>query len=472
MARHIRSVELRAYRPGTSTPHTALTDETLVEVSLTETAQDALDSGTMRLDTTDRGLDAPRITSGDRLELDVQLAGESSRSRYWTAVARDVSDALEAGDISEVTIEATDFPFTVLSFRNADGAFEGVDAGDVLDTIVADDAPELGRSQIQTVGAEVDIQVAGRKLMDVLSQDLAPIGDAVVAADGTDLVFRPLGDVTVKHPLTPAELLAPIDIQRVDDGLVNRVRVDGGSDHAVDDEQLTQSSTARVTDSNRLTTQIETRKSEVARVQLYTVPDADSGDTLTVRLQAARDGSPVAIDDRESDIARRTLDPAFLEADGFTEFQLPAHSLSPGQDPFLIVEAGGAAGHDVGINSSGTPTYQAEFPFPLLARAEAGDSQSQYRRRDRREKDETLQTEQAVQDTAAATLRHQSEPERRVSASAESVRAHRLRPAEAVRLAEFPVADISGRYLVTERQTVLSGTLLRASLTLADANTI
>jgi hypothetical protein len=472
MSRQIRSVELRAFRPGESVAHTTLKDAALVGADITESAQDALDSGTIQLDTTEIGLSAPRVTSGDRLELDVRLAGESAASRFWTAIARDVSDSLEGGNISGVSIEATDFPFTVLSFRNSDGGFEGVDVGTVLDTLVADDAPEVGRSQIQTVGAEVDIEVAGRKLMDVLSQDLAPIGDATVAADGKDLVFKPLGDVGVKHPLTPSDLRAPINIQRVDDQIINRVRVDGGTDHAVDDEQLTQSATTRVTASNRLTTQIETRKSEVDRVQLFTVPDSNSTDNLTVRLQAARNGSPVAINDRESDIARRTLAPEFLEQSGFTEFQLPAHSLSPGQDPFLIAEASGATGHDVGTDGSGTPTFKAEFPFPLLARAEAGDSQAQFRRRDLRRKDDTLQTEQAVQDAAGAELRKRSEPERRVAAAAQSVRAHRVRPAEAVRLSDFPVPDVSGRYLVTERQTELTGTLLETNLTLADVDTI
>jgi len=471
MARHIRDVELRAYRPGDTSPHTTLGAD-LLEVSLTEAAQDALDSGSLRIDATDRGLAGERITSGDRLELDVQLAGEESLSRYWTAIARDVRDTLDGGDVSEVAIEATDYPFTVLSFRNSDGAFDGVDAGAVLDTLVAADAPEVGRSQIEPVGTDVNIQVSGRKLIDVLSQDLAPIGDAVVAADGRDLVFRSLADVGVEHPLTPADLLAPIDISRVDDGLANRARVDGGTDHAVDDQQLTQSRTARVTDSSRLTTQIQTRKSEVARIQLYTVPDTDSSDNLVVRLQAARNGSPVAIEDRSSDLARRVLDPEFLTADGFTEFQLPAHSLSPGEDPFLIVEAEGPDGHDVGTDGTGTPTYEAEFPYPLLARAEAGDSQAQYRRRDHRRKDETLQSEAAVQQAATATLRHRSEPERRVAAAADSVRAHRLRPAEAVRLEGWPVADVAGTYLCTERSTTLSGSLLRTNLTLADTTTL
>jgi hypothetical protein len=470
--RKIRSVELRAYRPGESTAHTTFTDEALIEVSVTETAQDALGSGSIELDTTDRGLNTPRITSGDRLELDVQLAAESSRSRYWTAIARDVTSSLQGGDTSRIEVNATDFPFTVLAFRNGDAGFDGVDAGNVLDSLVADNAPKIGRSQIQTVGVDVTIEVAGQNLLNVLSQQLAPLGDAVVAADGTDLVFKSLNEVNVKHRLTPADLLAPIGIQRVDDELINRVRVDGGNDHKIDDEQLTQSSKKRVTDSTRLTTQIETRKSEVARVQVFTDPDPNSQDNVIVRLQAARNGSPVDVSDRESDIARRVLAPAFLSENDFTEFQMPAHRLPPDQKPFLIIEASGPDGQPIGTDGSGTPTFKSEFPYPLVSFAENSDSQRRFRRRDLREKDQTLQTEEAVKDRATATLKHQAEPKRRVAASAKSARAHRLQPADAVRLEEFPVPGVSGTFLTVSRSSELSENLLRTDLTLTDATTI
>jgi len=469
--RQVQAAELRAFRPGATSAHTVATD-TLVSVELTEAAGDVLDSGTVSLDTTGSRIDNPRISSGDKLELYLRLDGEQTLSRYWTAIARDISDSLGGGTIRRVEIEATDFPFTVLSFRNGDGAFEAVDAGAVVDSLVASTAPEVGRSQIETVGNDATITVSGRRVLDVVTQDLAPIGDALVAADGQDLIFRSLGTVQPKHQLSPADLQAPIEIRRVDDDLVNRVRVDGGTGNAVDDQQLTQSALVRVTDSTRLTTQIQTRKSEVSRVQLYTSPDSTSDDNLVVRLQAPRNGAPVAVNDRESDIARRVLAPDFLEQGGFTEFQFPAHRLPPDEDPFLIIEADGSTGHDVGTDGSGTPTYEAVFPYPLLARAENGDSQDQYRRRDLRRSDETLGSEQAVEDAATAILRHRGQPERRISASAESLRAHRLRPAEAVTVTDVPVSDVAARYLVTERQTTLEGRFLETELTLADARTI
>lgn len=473
MPEPLAAVELRGYKPGASTPFVTLDGSVIESVSITESAQEAMDRGQIEIDNTGGVIDgANRITSGDRLDLWTQLSGEASLSRRWTALARDVTDRLEGGTVASVGIEATDFVFSILSFRTADGSFEGVDVGAIVDTLVEAEAPAVGRSQITTIGRDIDINISGRYLLDVLSEDLAPAGDAVVAADGADLVFRPLGDVDSKHPLTPADLHAPINIPRVDDELITRARIDGGEAHDVDDQQPTQSATARVTDSNRLTTQVQTRKSEVARVQLYTVRDPNSEDTLVVRLQAARDGSPVDVSDRSSDLARRALAPEFLAEDGYTEFQLPDHDLAPGENPFLIVEAEGATGHDVGTDGNGVPTYQAEYPYPLLARSEAGDAQAEYRRRDLRRRDDQLETAAAVREAATAALRHRSEPTRRVSATAASARAHRLRPGEAVRLSELPVADVSGAYLVTERQTEYSGALLRTSLTLADTDTI
>ena len=469
----MRSFEHSSIKPGDDDPFAVVGTDALGPINITETAQDAQDTGTIEVENSaDTVGGDTRITSGDRLELFVQLEGEPSLGRWWTAIARDVSDTVEpAVGIKRTSIEATDFVFTVLSFRAGDGAFEGVDAGDVVDTLVGADAPEVGRSQIHTVGREVDITVSGRFIGDVISQDLADEGDAIVSSDGTDLVFRKLSDVEVKHALRLEDLLSPIEVERVDDDLINRVRIDGGEDHAVDDEQLTQSSTTRVTDTDRVVQKIRTRKSEVARVQLHTEPDPDGDDDLVVRLQADRDGEPVAIDDRSSDLARRSLAAEFLSDGDFTEFQLPDHTLAPEEDPFMIVESG-ETGHDIGTDGNGVPTYQAEYPFPLLARAEAGSSQREYRRRDLRRRDDTLQTERAVQDAASGALRHRSEPARRVAAGANTPRAHRLRPAEVVRLVDIPVDDIGGTFAVTEREMTLDGTLLTTDLTLQDTSTI
>jgi len=471
VTRDVLDAELRAFKPRATSPFVTL--RTIEAFSVTQGANDPIDRGSATIENTDGKLSgANRITSGDRVEIDVQLRGEASLSRRFTAVARDVTDSLEGGGRRTVEIELTGFALTVCSFRNVDGAFEGVDVGTVVDSLVAADAPELDRSRIQTVGRTIDINIQGRRLFDVLTQDLQPAGDAILAGDKQSLVFRSLGDISVKHGLTDADVHAPISVERVDDELRNRVRIDGGVDTAVDDEQLTQSATTRVTDSSRFTQAIETRKSEVDKVQVFTIRDSTSDDNLTVRIQAGRNGSPVDINDRQSDIASRTLAPSFISQTGFTEFRMPNHTLAADAQPFIIIEASGTTGHEVGTDGSGALTFKALFPFPLLARSERGSSIQEFRRRDLRVRDDQLETEQAVQDAAGARLRHRAEPKRRFTATANSIRTHNLRPTDVVSVDSFPVADVSGEFVVTERQTEFAGSQLQTEITLEDTTTL
>jgi hypothetical protein len=468
----LRDVELQAFKPGAASPFLTLTDS-LQSVSATESAQDVLDSVSVTLESTGRPLSGDRITSGDRLEFRTRLAGEQSLTTRFVAMARDITDELTAGGgVRNIDIEASDFVFSVLSFRTSDGGFDAVDAGDVVDSLVADDVPEVGRSQIETVGRDVTISVNGRKTLDVISQDLAPAGDALLVQDGTDLVFKSLNRVTPQFNLTLDDLHTPVSVQRVDDELINRVRVDGGIDSALDDEQPTQTGTVRVTDSSRQTFQISSRKSEIDSVQIFTVKDSTADNGLVVRLQAARNGSTVDPTDTESDVARRELAPEFIAQNGFTEFLLPAHDLAPAEDPFVIVEGAGSTGHEIGTDGNGSVTFKAFFPFPLLARASSGESVTEFRRRDLRRRDEQLESEQAVQDAAQAALRHRAEPKRRLNAAAATPRAHRLRPGEAVRVSDVPVADVSGDYIVTERATSFDGVRLDTELTFEDADTL
>jgi len=471
VTRDVLNAELRAFKPRATSPFVTL--PTIEAFSVTQSANDPIDRGSVTIENTDEKLSgANRITSGDRIEIDVRLRGESSLSRRFTAIARDITDELEGGGRRTVEIELTGFALTVSSFRNVDGAFENTDVGTVVDSLVAADAPEIDRSKIQTVGRSVDVNIQGRRLFDVLTQELQPAGDAILAGDKQSLVFRSLGDISVKHGLTDTDIHAPISVERVDDELRNRVRIDGGIDTAVDDEQLTQSATTRVTDTSRFIQAIETRKSEVDKVEVFTVRDSSSDDNLTVRIQAGRNGSPVDVNDRQSDIASRTLAPDFISQNGFTEFRIPSHTLAADAQPFIIVEASGSTGHEVGTDGSGELTFKALFPFPLLARSERGSSIQEFRRRDLRVRNDQLETEQAVQDVAGARLRHRAEPKRRFSAAANSVRAHNLQPTDIVSVSSLPVSDVSGEFVVTERQTEFVGSQLQTEVTFEDVTTV
>jgi hypothetical protein len=285
-------------------------------------------------------------------------------------------------------------------------------------------------------------------------------------------VFRPLGSPAIQFNLSPNDVHTPILVRRVDDELVNRVRVDGGNDKAIDASQTTQSATVRVTDSTREVFQVPSRKSEFDSVEVFTDKDPAADDGIVVRLQAARNGSPVDPSDTESDIARRELAPPFLSEFGFTEFSLPSHDLAPDDDPFLIIEGAGSTGHEIGTDGNGNVTFRILFPYPLLARGSNGASVTEFRRRDLRRRDDQLNSEQAVQDAVQATLRHRTSPKRRVSAAAATPRAHRLRPGQAVNVSGIPVSDVSGVYIVTERETAFDGVRLDTTLTVQDISTL
>jgi hypothetical protein len=218
--------------------------------------------------------------------------------------------------------------------------------------------------------------------------------------------------------------------------------------------------------------QIPSRKSELDSIDIFTILDPNASEGLLVRLQAARNGSAVDPGDRESDVARQQLPISEMNDGDFTNFDLPDHNLAPADDPFLIVEGAGSVGHRVAVDGNKNLTHRAFFPFFLLGRASNGPSVDEFRRRDLRRKDDQLQSEQAVQDAAQAALRHRSEPERRISAAAATPRTHQLRPGQAVRVLNFPVPDVSGSYIVTERQTSFDGVRLDTDLTFVDATTL
>jgi hypothetical protein len=472
MSRTIVDAELRVYKPGASDPALNIPGGDIDTAELTERAGGRIDQGQFDIENTHGRYDDATITTGARLEFDTQLEGEASLTRRWTAVAKPPKYSLSGSRMRSISIPASDFATQVLEWRQAYRDFEqrqisgSLDA--IVETLLEAEAPELDRSKIASVPQATDLFANGRTLRELIVEDLAPIADAIVAQDGTSLIFEPLADVDVKHALTPGDFRGEVSVDGRDDSLTTLVRVDGGTAHEIDDEQPTQSSTTRVTNTDRITAQVQTRKAEVDRVQIWTNPDSSTSDDLVVRLQADRGGSPVAVGNTQSDLARRRLSSGFLDDGGWTTFLLPDHNLNPGESPWLIVETTGSTGHDVGVDGSGNLAYKAEYPYPLLTRSLDGDAQSEYRRRDHRIRDDSLDTFAGVRDTARAHIRHNNRPTRRISGTAESVRAHNLSPGDAVgtTAADWQGAPVSGEYLVTERKTSYDGERNRITTTL------
>jgi len=481
MVRDLVDSEILATKPGESEPFVTIDPLDIGSVVISERINDAMDSAEIRIDNADGQYSSANgeITSGDKLVFRAQLDGEEQLSEYWTGIVRNPTDILGPGGIKRREIDATDFVFTILSWRNAYQTFEdraisgNEDA--ILNTLLTDLCPEIGQSQIETINKQTDAFLNGRDLYSVVAEDLADIAQAVVGQDGEDIIFKPLDSIVAKHALTPSDFFADIEIERNDDSLANLVRIDGGTDHASDDEQPVQDDYQRVTNTERLTTRIRTRKSEIDRVLVHVRADDASSDDIRVRLQANRDGEPVAIDDTSSDIAFQTLPSDFLATDGLTTFVLSSHTLPPGEQPWLIIEARGETGHEIGVDDAGEPTYRAEYPFPLLARSPSDSSQQEFRRRDHRIKDESLGSLNAVNDKAISYLRRHREPEKTVIGEAQSLRAHRLSPGEAVDMVGWDSVGLSGVWICRERETDYGGsstTNVRTTLTLQEASTV
>ena len=476
MPREIADIEIEATKPGETSPFVTIPSDDIGSVSIDERAHDGTSTGTIVIENADDSYSgSDRITSGDKLTVKTQLDGEASLTGRWTAMTRTVADdgwLSPRESWQELVVEADGFVFATLGWRTVEASFEDEDPADIVDDLVETEAPEIGRGQIEPTGQTTDAFYSGRFLRDVVLEDQAAIGDAFVSQDGTDLVFEPLGDKTPKHDLTPDDVQADVSLERNDARIANRVRVDGGEDHAIDDEQTDQDDTETVTDTDRITHQLSVRKSEVARIQVWTQPTG-SGDPVTVRLQANDDGSPVAPDDPESDIARRELQAPFLADGDFTTFLMPSHTLAPGEGPWMIIESGENGGQDIGVNDNDVPTFRAEFPFPLITRAINDESLGEYRRRDKRETDEQLDTETAVRDRARAVADHNGQPEVMLEASAASDRAHNLRAAEAVTVpdAAWP-GDVPDTFIVLERTTEYANGLLQTELTLQDIDSV
>jgi len=454
MSYDLLDAELRVFQPGDSTPFVIIPPERLLSFDIDERARDRADSGGATVHN-DGGLytGGDRPTTGDRVEFRTQRKGENSLSTRVTGLIRNTTDTLSGADRATLSLNISDFVFSVLQFRRSTNAFDGTDVGQIIDTLVADDAPEIDRSGIDTsTGVTTDYSLNGRTLFDALTRDLAPLlpDGALLAHDGTRLIFRRFPDVSVKHDLTPTDLTAPYQFTFSDQRIQNSIRVDGGQGFDVEDKQTTQSSTTTVTDTNRVTKQLSVRKSELARIDIYTKKDPNSQDNLRVRLQASESGSPVEVGNLQSDIANKQLAPEFLDDDGFTTFRLPSHTFAPNADPILIVDASGATGHDVGTDGSGNLAFRARYPFPLIGRDSDRASQNDFRRRDARQTDDQLKTTTAVNDRAESLLR--PEPRLTLAADAESDRAGDLIPGDVVDVTGFSRPRVHGQYAVTERR--------------------
>ena len=467
MTKQLVDAELAVFKPtnDTDVADATIPSSDLNSVSINSRVQNLVDTGSVKLDN-DRGAYSGVVTSGDRLEFRTRIEGEDALSRRWTGLVRPVTYDKTGPASGTLDLRVDDFVFGLLDIRSVVNAFEGKpisgNADAILNRILANNAPEVDRSQIVDVGESVNVVWNATSLLEAVSE-LADRGDAVASADDTSLVFRPISDIPVEFALQSSDK-GLHTVKENDDSMANQVRVEGGTGVQVDEEQTTQDGWTTVSDSNRVTVQLGTRKSEVTRLELWTDPTrTGSGDNLVARLQADDGGAPAAVNSTESDIARKELSADFLAQDDWTTFLMPDHTL-PDPNPWLILESAGSAGQAVGVDSSTTvPAYRAYYPYPLATILEDTGSIAEYRRREKTIRKETLKTRQQTNEVAKASLRHSAMPERTIEFPAESVRAHNLDPGEVIFVDE-PDENFVGNAVVLEKRDRYDGVHLSTTI--------
>lgn len=499
MVRHLQDQgRLVAFDPGATDPKLEIALGDVVSAGVTSRVQDRKDTASFKIDATKRVDDyVGGITSGDRVELYVYLDGDLTTTRYgegyygegfygghpsrWTGVAHEPDYTAAGPTKTLMAFESDDFVFGVMDMRHVYDSFENrpiahdpatdppqADRG-ILNEVLEETAPEIDRSGIEPVSKRTDLFSNGRSLMDV-AKELHRQADAILASQGTTLVFEPYDGKTPSFTLDPETDVYTYGTSANDDGLKNRWRVDGATNYALDDEQPDHSSTTTVTDTSRATVRVDTRKSEIARVAIWTDADRSAEAGLVVRIQDDDGGAPVDVTNQDSDIVRKQLSADFLSAGDWTTFLMPSHTLNEAQ-PWLIVESDNSGGQVIGVNATGDPAYQVYYPYPVSVRVEDPGSQELFRRRDGRVKDDALDTFTSARRVGESRLRHNDAPDRELQFEAKSDRCHKLDAGDVV-TATLPRVQADGDFVVTKRKDTFEGVTMKTTFSAQDASTL
>lgn len=481
MSRKVVNAEIEVYKSGntTDTPDFVIQND-VEDASIETRAKDLMDVGNFTINNTyeQYGINSNHITLGDKLKFRVRMKGENSMSVRWTAFADTPTYETDGPNRKTIDLSGNDWVFRVLENRTLFASYQSrpisEDTTGIMQEVLNARAPNIDRSRIQPIDKQTDLNANGNVLLDTI-HELTQIGDAVMASDDESLVITQLErllddqDGLKQFDLKPSDHAGKFDVQKDPDGITNSIRVQGGRAFSLENSQTNQSSTTTVTDSTRLTQQISTRKSEIDRVEIYTSGD-NNGDPLQVRIQADDGGAPTAPGDRNSDIARKRLDPEFLANGGYTTFILPRHSLHV-SNPWIIVDSDGSTGQPVGVDSNGNLTYKQYYPYPVVVEQQNGSSINEYGRHEDIHQDESIRTNQAARDVAQRILTRDAKPNTTIQFTAESLRAHNLSTLDVIGV-DYPESGAVGDFIVTKRKDTYNGTNMVTTITAQDAETI
>lgn len=462
------NASVETYKPEAETPTLTIPESGLTgQVEITRRIQEWKDIARMDFDATGGTL-AGRLTSGDRVEFNARISdtkqtsgsygtasfGGGSYGGYsrgqplvaWTGFSHVPGYTSRAGTLVDATVDLSDFVFQVLSDRRVYNSYVGARIDTIARDLLADYAPELDPSGIADIEQTFTRAYDGVDALQAFIE-LARVSDCVLASDGTQVILRPLSDLPDAFVLRPRDY-GVISATGNDANVVTDMRVDGSEDTKIDEAQESVTTYSRVTDTTRLTVDLDPKKSRIDHVEVWT-RDTGNPDGIIVRIQESNDAGTAPIDpsDETLDITRRNLSEEFLETEGWTTFLLPREPLPP--DPWLIIESDGANGQDIGVNGTGVPAYRTHYPFPIAVRTRDEDAEAEYRWRMGRRKRDDLASFGAARAIADSALAHNSVPDKFISFDADSLRAHTVTPATVLHV-DQPEIDAVGEFVVTE----------------------
>jgi len=469
MTRTVVDAELRVFEPGNTSTSPSDADATIPDtdigyVNIENRLQSVKDTAKIELDN-DGASYTDSVDIGDRVQFRTRLEGESSLSHRWTGMVRPMSHTVTGPASQDLELTLEDFVFAVFSMRFTTESFDEVQvsgtSSSIVDTLLRENASEIGTSRVDTVTRGLSVQYQRTNLLEAFRRirEQTPV---VMASDGVDFVFTERSSLSTEFELDSSDRIGEWSHEETDKNMANEVLIDGVRDTGLDVEQTSYDSTERVTDSNRRTQQVNVRKGEIAGVSINVDP-YDPDDALVVRLQANDSGSPKAPGNKNSDLARSKI-PASEVTDGMNYVPMPENNL-PNPDPHVLIESDGSGGHDVRYDSSTNETaYRIFYYYPIVVGARSNSSITQYRRREGRYRRESVVGESEGENVVQGIIARRQTPGGEVSFTADSLRAHNVRPREVIDVDESTV-DANGNYVVTSVVDTYDGLRLRTEVT-------
>lgn len=365
----------------------------------------------------------------------------------WTGRVRPSSrDRGEPGSVDAViSAEATDYVGDILSNRSITETYIDEDVGYIIRDIVSEKVTEVDASNVPDFGVTTDAFFQSRDCFDAII-NLAAKADCILQTQGEELHIDPIDDLPYAFDLEPLDYTLPWQT-RVGDDVENVVRVDSGVSRQLESANENQSDLVRVTDTNRFSTTLRARKSQIHSTAIYVDAVADN-EELRLRVQADEGGAPIAPNDEDSDIVNASWPAGNLPDGGWKSFFFADHTL-PERDVWLIIESSGTEGHDIGVDVNGDLSYRSYYPHPLNFEVAHQESINEYGVREVRIERDNLETIVATRDAARSELARRAFPGKTITFSADSGRAHGLSPGDVIGV-NNPEEDAVGDFIVVE----------------------